>query len=47
LIIQAPVTQQQLDMLVSSLSPGGLWLDVEIVTEDELASWDWSWTKTE
>jgi hypothetical protein len=47
LIIMGPVTQKQLDMMVSRLSPGGLWLDVEMVREDQdLDSiWEWSHVK--
>ncbi len=37
-----PLTQGQLDMLVSNLSPGGLLFDIELLTEDEMnAAWDW------
>ena len=42
LVICAPLSQRQLDMLVSNLSPGGLWLDVELVSKEELAAWDWA-----
>jgi len=45
LIVSGPVTQDQLDMLVSRLTPSGLLLDIELVTEEELAS-AWSWDKT-
>ena len=37
LIISGPLTAQQLDMLLAKLSPSGLWLDVDLVTEEELA----------
>ena len=47
LIILAPVTPSQLDLMVSELSPGGLWLDLEMVGEDQdLDSiWEWSHAK--
>ena len=45
LIILGPVTQRQLDMLVSQLSPCGLWLDVEVVEERDLESVR-EWTDT-
>jgi hypothetical protein len=42
LIVMGPFTKDQLDMLVSSLAPGGLCLDVAIVTEEELpTAWEW------
>lgn len=47
LIVIGPVTQKQLDMMVSELSPGGLWLDIEMVTEDQDMDsiWEWSHAK--
>jgi hypothetical protein len=42
LIIIGPVTQSQLDLMVSSLSPCGLMLDTEIVAAEELATaWEY------
>ena len=46
LLIIGPVTRTQLDLLVNSLSPGGLWLDIELVTEEELDA-AWEYEKTE
>lgn len=47
LIIIGPVTQKQLEMMVLRLSPGGLWLDVEMVTEEQDMDsiWEWSHAK--
>ena len=47
LIIIGPVTESQLDLLVSRLSPGGLWLDVELVPEGQDVETTWAWSKTE
>jgi hypothetical protein len=38
LIICGPVTQRQFNLLLSRLSPRGLWLDIEIAAEEELDS---------
>jgi hypothetical protein len=35
LIVCGPVTEQELDMLLASLTPVGLWLDVDIITEEQ------------
>ncbi len=45
LIVSGPVTQDQLNMLVSRLTPSGLLLDLALVTEEELAS-AWALDKT-
>lgn len=45
LIVSGPATQDQLDILVSRLTPSGLLLDLELVTEEELAS-AWALDKT-
>ncbi len=44
LIIIGPVTQQQLEMLQSRLSPSGLWLDIELLSDDQAedSAWEWS-----
>ena len=44
LIILGPVTKKQLDMMVSRLSPCGLWLDLEVVTEDQDMNSVWKWS---
>ena len=44
LIICGPVTRRQFDMLVEQLSPHGLWLDLELVAEDQQAIWEWDQT---
>ena len=45
LIVAGPFTPRQLDALVAGLSPRGLWLDVELVTEEELAT-IWNFDRT-
>ena len=47
LIVVSPVTERQLDMLVSRLSPGGLWLDVEIIDEDQDRNAASQWSRAE
>ena len=39
--------EKQLDMLVSRLSPCGLWLDVEIVDEDQDMNSVWQWSQAD
>ena len=48
LVVVGPVTNKQLDMMVSQLSPCGLWLDIELVAEDQDISsvWEWSHVKS-
>lgn len=41
LMILGLVTQRQLDLLVSELSPGGLWLDVDVVPEGQEEDFTW------
>jgi len=47
LIVVSPVTEKQLDMLVSRLSRCGLWLDVEIVDEDQDMNSVWQWSRAD
>ena len=49
LIIIGPVTERQLELMVSELSPGGLWLDIEMVEEgqDLDSIWEWSHANTD
>jgi hypothetical protein len=46
LVIVGPMTERQLDLLVSRLSPGGLWLDAELVPEGQDIQTTWAWSKT-
>jgi hypothetical protein len=46
LIVMGPVTQGQLETLIRELSPGGLCLDVDVVSEEDLAT-AWEWDKSE
>ena len=45
LYICGPVTQRQYEFLVSSLSPRGLWLDLEFVEEGQEDVWGWDQTR--
>ena len=45
LVISGPVTQEELDMLVAALPAHGLWLDIELVTEEERAA-VWEFDRT-
>lgn len=47
LIVIGPVTRTQLEIMVERLNPCGLWLDIELVCEDQdLDSiWEWSHVK--
>jgi hypothetical protein len=38
LILSGPVTPPQLELLISNLNPRGLWLDVELIDEEEQGS---------
>lgn len=46
LIITGPVTERQLESLTKELSPGGLCLDVDVVSEEDWAS-AWEWDKSQ
>ena len=47
LIIIGPVTERQLNLMISELAPGGLWLDVEMVGEDKGLDAVWEWSHAE
>jgi len=45
LVICGPVTGAQLELLTSDLSPEGLWLDVEVVSDEgQTPMWEWDQT---
>jgi hypothetical protein len=44
LILLGPLTPGQLHFLVTELSPGGLWLDVEMVSDDQDMDSIWAWS---
>lgn len=47
LSLVGPVAQSELDLMLSSLSPEGLWFDVEIVPEDIGFESKWEWSHAE
>ena len=44
LYILGPVTRSELELMVSNLSPGGLWFDIEIMPDDIGFEHKWEWS---